>query len=246
MGTKSIDPDILSVHTYWDSEEGYICPLCNAKIEYAFNDGGRNVVTLKGTLWVVSNYYRCLNSDCDLHKSFPMVHESVVKNKKFGKDVWERVVRYHFKTHLDYGQIQELLWDDTDVSISKSTIRNICNYFEHVGVSYLDEKITQAISEQGYMIVSLDGAQPKKGFPALWIFTERITHHTIKAELLNSAPAPVLVDLLKDLEKKFKVPIKAVISDKQKNIVNAVREFNPEIPHIFCQYHFLNHIMEPI
>ncbi len=38
----------------------------------------------------------------------------------------------------------------------------------------------------------------------------------------------------------------AVISDKQKNIVNAVKQFKPHIPHAYCQYHFLNHIVESI
>jgi hypothetical protein len=37
-----------------------------------------------------------------------------------------------------------------------------------------------------------------------------------------------------------------VISDKQANIVNAVKAFNPTIPHVYCQYHFLHHIVEPI
>jgi hypothetical protein len=246
MGIRPPDPDILSVHTYWDSSQGMNCPLCDQKLEHAFNDGGRIVVTLKGKLWVVSNYYRCLNSNCDLHKAFPMVHESVVKNKKFGKDIWERIVRYHFKTHLDYHQIQELLWDDNDISVSITAIRSMVEYFERAGTSYLDQKILQDIQTNGQMVVSLDGAQPKKGRPALWIFTDRITQHTIHAELLVSASAPVLVEKLKNLQEKFGVPIKAVISDKQKNIVNAIKEFNPDIPHAFCQYHFLNHIMAPI
>jgi hypothetical protein len=246
MPSKPLDADMLSVHTYWDSSEDYKCPLCDQKIEYAFNDGGRTLVTLRGPLWVISNYYRCTNSECDLHKAFPMVHESMIRNKKFGKDVWERVVRYHFKTHLDYSQIKEILWDDTDTSISKSTIRNICLYFEQNGVAYLDQEILKEIQEQGYMILSTDGAQPKKGSPALWLFTDRVSQHTVRAELLDSASAPILIDIFRELEKQFGVPIKAVISDKQKNIVNAVKEFKPEIPHIYCQYHFLNHIMEPI
>jgi len=42
------------------------------------------------------------------------------------------------------------------------------------------------------------------------------------------------------------VPIVAVVSDKQKNIVNAIKAFNPEIPHIYCQFHFLKHLIEPV
>ncbi|TFG18244.1 MAG: hypothetical protein EU530_09540 [Promethearchaeota archaeon] len=246
MGMKPPDPDILSVFTYWDSPEGLKCPLCETRLEYAFNDGGRILVTLKGKLWVVQNYYRCLNSDCSLHKAFPMVHESVVKNKKFGKDVWERVILRHFKYHLDHSQIQGMFWDEDDVSISKSTIRNICNHFEHAGREYVDQNVLSDIQASGQILLSLDGAQPTKGRSALWIFTDRITKHTIHAELLHTASATVLSKIMAGLEEKYGVPIKAVISDKQRNIVNAVKRFNPNIKHAYCQYHFLNHIMEPI
>ena len=246
MSKKPVDADLLSVYTYWDSPESYTCPLCDEKIDYAYNDGGRELVTLKGKLWIITNYYRCTNSGCPLHKAFPILHENVIKNKKFGKDIWERIIRYHFKTHLDYGQIKEILWDDSEVSIAKSTIASICDYFKTAGITYLDQKIKEEIKDQGYIILTLDGAQPKKGTPALWIFTDRGTRHTIYSTLLDSAIAPVLTEIMRTLEKEFQVPIKVVISDKQKNIVNAVKEFNPELPHIYCQYHFLNHIMEPI
>ncbi len=156
MGMKPPDPDILSMYTYWDSPEGLKCPLCETRLEHAFNDGGRILVTLKGKLWVIQNYYRCLNSECSLHKAFPMVHESAVKNKKFGKDVWERVILRHFKYHLDYSQIQGLFWDENDVSISKSTIRNICNHFEHTGRKYVDRKVLSDIQASGQILLSLD------------------------------------------------------------------------------------------
>lgn len=246
MAAKPPNPDILSVYTYWDSSQGLQCPLCSRKLTYAFNDGGRNLITLKGSLWVVSNYYRCTNEACTLHKSFPMVHQSMIKNKKFGKDVWERVIRYHFKTHLDIHQIQVLLWDDSDVSISRTTIRNIIQFFEQTATAYMDQQVYAEVQRNQGILLSLDGAQPEKGEPALWIFSDRITGHVLAAELLDTASAPVLAQLMSQIEMKYGVSIQAVISDKQKNIVNAVKQFNPNIPHAFCQYHFLNHIMEPI
>jgi hypothetical protein len=66
------------------------------------------------------------------------------------------------------------------------------------------------------------------------------------ARNLDSAPASRLVDNFKEIETLFSVPIVAVISDKQRNIVNAVKRFKPDIPHVYCQYHFLNHVIEPI
>ena len=51
---------------------------------------------------------------------------------------------------------------------------------------------------------------------------------------------------MEEIEKIYGVGIVAVISDKQKSIVKAVKDFRRDIPHVFCQYHFLNHIFEPI
>ena len=246
MGMKPPNPDIIAVHTYWNSSEGFKCPLCNSQLNYAYNDGGRLVITLKGNLWVVSNYYRCLNNDCEFNRAFPVVHENVIQNKKFGRDVWERIIRFHFRYHMDYSQIKMMLLDEWAVSISKGTIGNICRHFEGASQVYLNEQVLKDIQASGKIMLSLDGAQPKKGRPALWIFSDRITGHVLLSVLLDSAPSPILVEKMSEIQEKYGVPIEAVISDKQKNIVNAVKQFNSEIPHAFCQYHFLSHIMGPV
>ncbi|TFF95824.1 MAG: hypothetical protein EU547_07100 [Promethearchaeota archaeon] len=102
------------------------------------------------------------------------------------------------------------------------------------------------VRSNGRIILSLDGAQPVKNEPSLWVFSDRLTGHVLLARNLESAPASKLEELLNEIEALFGVSIAAIISDKQKNIVNAVRAFNPEIPHVYCQYHFLNHVVEPI
>ena len=246
MGIKPANLDLVTVHTYWDSSESFTCPLCDQSLEYAYNDGGRLLITLDRPLWVVSNYYRCENSDCNLHKAFPMVHENVLSKKKFGKDVWEQVINFHFNRHLDYKQIKGVIWDVYKIFISITSIREICLYFKTAGKMYTDKETLKEIRKNGEIVLSLDGAQPKKGKPALWVFTDRISSRVLLSELFKTAPAGLLAEKMKNIQDKYNVSIKAVISDKQKNIVNAVKIFNPEIPHAFCQYHFLNHIMEPI
>lgn len=246
MSKKPPDPDMLTVHTYWDSPRGFLCPLCEQKISYVQNDGGRSVVTVKGKIWVVTNYYRCNNPDCDLHDSFPMLYDNVVYRKKFGKDVYERIIRYHFSYHMDYPTIQQMMWDEWRVKITLPSIMNICRFFEAAGLKYVNEATREDIRKSGKIILSLDGAQPRKGDPALWIFSDRLTGHVLLAVLLDIASAEVLKEKMTEIERKYHTPIAAVISDKQQNIVNAVKLFNPELPHAFCQYHFLNHIAEPI
>ncbi|MFO8018182.1 MAG: hypothetical protein R6U96_06065 [Promethearchaeia archaeon] len=235
-----------TVHTYWESEEGMECPLCEQKLVHEFNDGGREVLTLEGPLWVVTNYYKCLNHDCNLNKAFPIAHSSCIRRKRHSVEVWTKIIQHHFKFHLNYSQVAELIWIDWKISISAGTVRNVCQYFEMAGKKHKDSEVREEIRENGKIFLSLDGAQPVKGEPALWVFTDRLTDNVLHAQLLESAPAEVLREIYKEIEEKFGVPIKAVISDKQQNIVNSVKDFNPDIPHAYCQYHFLNHIFEPI
>lgn len=246
MPAKPNDIHAVTIHTYWDSSEGLVCPLCSSRLQHEFNNGGRRIETLKGPLWVVTNYYSCTNRTCEMHKSFPAVYPSAMQRKRFALDVWAKVIQHHFKHHLNYSLIVELMWDDWEVSISRGTVKHICEYFEMAGKQYMDEKVLNDIKSNGKIVLSLDGAQPVKSEPSLWIFSDRLTGHVLSARFLESAPASKLKSIFEDIEDLYGVPIVAAISDKQKNIVNAVKAFKPSIPHAYCQYHFLNHIAEPI
>ena len=246
MTAKPPEIEKETVHTYWESDAGMCCPLCGNRLRHEFNDGGREVTTLKGPLWVVTNYYGCINLKCDLHKAFPITHSSCIKRKRHSVEVWTKVIQHHFKFHLNYSQVTELIWNDWEISVSESSVRNICQYFEMAGLQHKNKEVREIIRKSGKIFLSLDGAQPIEGESALWIFTDRLTETVLLARLFESAPAEVLQEIYEEIEERFNVPIVAVISDKQSNIVNSVKKFNPTIPHVYCQYHFLNHIIAPI
>jgi hypothetical protein len=246
MTAKPLEIKKETIHTYWESEAGMYCPLCGNKLRHEFNDGGREVITLNGPIWVVTNYYGCINLGCDLHKAFPITHSSCIKRKRHSVEVWAKVIQHHFKFHLNYSQVAELIWSDWEIAISESTVRNICQYFEMAGLQHKNREAREKIRKSGKIFLSLDGAQPIEGESALWIFTDRVTDTVLLARLLESAPAELLQQIYTEIEEKFGVPVVAVVSDKQPNIVNSVKLFNPNIPHVYCQYHFLNHIAAPI
>jgi len=181
-----------------------------------------------------------------MHEAFPAVYPSAIQRKRFALDVWAKVIQHYFKHHLNHSLIVELMWDDWKVSISRGTVKHICDYFEMAGKQHMDEKVLEDVKSSGRIILSLDGAQPEKNDPSLWVFSDRLTGHVLFAVNLDSAPASKLLEIFKEIEVMYGVTIVAVVSDKQKNIVNAVKSFNPEIPHVYCQYHFLNHVAEPI
>lgn len=246
MATKPPDIETTTLHIKWNKALPFICPICACKLEHEYNDGGKRVVTLKGPIWIVTNYYKCTDPNCHLHKTFPAAHETTLKHKHFGFDVWEKVIQHHFKHHLNYSLISEIMWDDWSVSINKGTVRSICEYFEVAGARHADEKVLEQVRRNGKIILSLDGAQPKADEPLLWAFSDRLTKNIIYTQYLKTAPADKLCSIYEKIEKTYQVPIEGVISDKQKNIVNSVKIFKPEIPHVFCQFHFLGHIAEPI
>jgi hypothetical protein len=246
MPKKPKEISLPTIHTYWKYADGMKCPLCSSVLRYAYNDGGRRVVTLKGRIWIVTNYYRCLNTDCSLNHAFPVVYEKVLQRKKFDLGVWAKVIQWHFKVHLNYEQCTQMLWMEYNVHISAGAVKSICEYFEAAGMLHLNRETLKDVSKNGRIVLSLDGAQPEKGGAALWAFSDRLTGHMLAFRLLDTAPAGVLLKILNEIQQKYGVPIIAVISDKQRNIVNAVKEFNPKIPHAFCQYHFLSHIVEGI
>ena len=246
MPTKPSEIKKATIHTYWDSKEGLICPLCSSQLKHEFNNGSRKIITLKGPVWVVTNYYSCTNPKCEMHQAFPAAYHSAMLRKRFSLEVWAKVIQHHFKHHINYSTTVELMWDDWDVSISRNTVRSICEFFEMAGKQYTDEKVLKEVQLSGKIVLSLDGAQPVKHEPSLWVFSDRLTGNVLLARNLESAPASKLCALFREIETLYNVPIVSIISDKQRNIVNGVKQFKPEIPHAYCQYHFLNHITEPI
>ena len=246
MPAKPSEIKKATIHTYWDSKEGLICPLCSSQLKHEFNNGGRKVITLKGSVWVVTNYYSCINPKCEMHEAFPAAYHSAMQRKRFSLEVWAKVIQHHFKHHLNYSTTVELMWDDWEVSISRNTVRSICEFFEMAGKQYTDRKVLKEVQSSGRIVLSLDGAQPVKNEPSLWVFSDRLTGNVLLARNLESAPASTLCSIFQEIEMLYSAPIVAIISDKQKSIVNSVKQFKPDIPHAYCQYHFLNHIAEPI
>lgn len=246
MATKPAEITTPTMHLTWDHSKPLICPVCSAKLLHEFNDGGRKIETLKGPLWVVTNYYKCTNPACGMHKAFAAANEMAMTRKKFGLDVWAKVIQHRFKHKMNYLQIEQVMWDDWEVSVSQGTIKSICEYFESAGKEAVDQETIGLVKKEGRIVLSLDGAQPEKGRPAFWVFSDRLTGRILLTRYLEVAAAELLVKIFKDIEKLYGVLIKAIISDRQQNIVNAVKMFNPNIPHAYCQYHFLHHVREPI
>jgi hypothetical protein len=99
---------------------------------------------------------------------------------------------------------------------------------------------------RGRIVLRLDGAQPEKGRPAFWTFLDNASGKVLHGKMLEKANWENLVEIFKKIEEEYEVMIVGGVSDKQTNIVKAFQQFKPDIPHAYCQYHFLDHVAEPI
>ncbi|MBV7333633.1 hypothetical protein KFU94_36445 [Chloroflexi bacterium TSY] len=68
----------------------------------------------------------------------------------------------------------------------------------------------------GGLILSIDGMQPEKGSPALYVVREVQLDITLMAEVLESGTHKTLVSALLEPINEWEIPIKGIISDARK------------------------------
>jgi hypothetical protein len=97
----------------------------------------------------------------------------------------------------------------------------------------------------GGLILSIDGMQPEKGNPALYMVRETQLDVTMAAEILESGDHHTIkVQLIEPIQ-ELGLPIRGVVSDAQEPIRMAVEQALPGVPHQNCQYHGLREAGRP-
>lgn len=167
-------------------------------------------------------------------------------SKKYGLDVWEKVIRWHFKLGLNHVEITRQLLEDYHLKISRTTVRDICLFFQVAGAKEADEETMTLLKNRKEVYLSLDATGDNDGSPGLWIFSDRLTGRVLFADLIEHASADVLGSITLDVQEKYGVKISHVISDRQDTIVLAVERYLPGVPHAFCHYHFLENLAKPL
>lgn len=107
------------------------------------------------------------------------------------------------------------------------------------------DRLAQIATQQGGVIVALDGLAPQGGEPQIWFIRELSSGVTLRSGWLcqqDQATFEAFLEPLKHLE----WPILAVLSDKQTGLVPAVATVLPNSRHQFCQAHYLRNLAEPL
>ena len=102
-----------------------------------------------------------------------------------------------------------------------------------------------AVAAQTGLLLSLDGLAPQGGEPQLWVVRELQTGLTVRSGWLSQQDQPTFGGFLQPIaDQGWRV--RALLSDKQRGLEPAVAAVFPDIPHAWCQLHYLNNAAEPV
>ncbi len=226
------------------------CVACGTRM-WADYDNRRTVVTLGRTIRLTLKVRRCHNKSCSRYlKPYRPEAEGryALPQYEFGLDVIALVGALRYREHLSVPEMAVRLVEQHGLTICERTVTNLLDrYDELLAVSMADEqRLRSLLSEQGRVILALDGLQPDVGHEVLWVLRDCISGEVLLARSLLSGRESDLVELIKTVASQLGVPIAGVVSDGQHSIRNAVRSALPEVPHQLCHFHYLREAARPI
>jgi len=225
------------------------CPYCRWRLKRCCTLWHKFLVTLGGRFHVFSQGYRCSNPACPypdiIHRSAETEALSL-PGCSFGIDVIVEVGYHRFWMRRTVPEIHTALKEQ--IPISERQVSNLLINFLallRAAQPVRIEQLRPQWAKLGGLILSIDGMQPEKGNPALYVAREVQLDITLRAEILESGDHKTIKAKLLDPIKGLGLPIHGVVSDAQEPIRLAVEQALPGVPHQNCQYHCLREAGRP-
>lgn len=103
----------------------------------------------------------------------------------------------------------------------------------------------RALAHTAGLVLSLDGLMPEGGEPQLWVIRELQTGWTLRSGWLANQDEATFVAFLRPIA-ELNLPIRGLLSDKQRGLLPAIATVFPQTPHALCQLHYLQNAAAPV
>ena len=225
------------------------CSACGGSLWAAY-ENYRTITTLDAVCRLTLTVVRCHNSQCPRSRiSYRPEEEGAwsLPHHEFGLDVIARIGSLRYREHRSVPEIHQALVEH-GVAIAQRTVTDLlARYEELLAVRLADHtRLTQRLTDQGHVILAIDGLQPDKSQDVLWMVRDCLSGEVVLARSLDSMRSTDLAEVLREVKAAVPVPIRAVVSDAQKPIRLAVQEVLPDVPHQLCHFHYLKEVAKPI
>jgi len=228
-----------------------ICPHCGQRLQTRRHYQWRKTVQqMDGAIYVASEAKECMNPECS-HQGQPYTSAAAqmvtVPECTYGLDIIAQIGWWRDREHLNREQIHSRLWE-RGVQISERQVDHLYARYQVLMASAEGlerEQVEQMAAERGGLIISLDGLEPEGASEQLWVIREVQSERVLVVGWLSRVNHQTLSVLLAPVV-ALELPILATVSDKQGCVRKVLEETWPEVPHQWCQSHFLGNATRPI
>ena len=229
------------------------CPVCG-RMMHVCDHRSRRFHTLQGPVELLCRLDRCPDPNCPGHtktKSPELEVTLALPKWAIGWDVFCWIGHRRCSRHWAIPQIQGELRDDYAIRLSQDAIaRYIHRYQVMLAARQHDpEGLRRQYRAVGEIILSIDGLQPEKGHETLYVVRELTEKRIWFAEPLLSATADEVRRLIKkarEWAESLGVPVALWLSDRQDAFVTGIAAEFPDVPHRYCDNHFLRDLAKPV
>jgi hypothetical protein len=229
------------------------CPACG-RMMHVCDHRSRRFHTLEGPVELLCRLDRCPDPHCPGHtktKSPELEVTLALPKWAIGWDVFCWIGHRRCSRHWAIPQIQGELLDDYGIRLSQDAIaRYIHRYQVMLAARQHDpEGLRRQYQAAGEIILSIDGLQPEKGHETPYVVRELTEKRIWFAEPLLSATADEVRRLIKkarEWAESLGVPVALWLSDRQDAFVTGIAAEFPDVPHRYCDNHFLRGLAKPV
>lgn len=243
----SASTPLSSTYTGYPTRLSHKCFVCHAPIHRVYATSGHTFLDFFGIVREVRGQYQCDNPMCpaSVHPMNPSPIQ-VLPYKRYSLNVWRWIAQEYKIYHQNAAQIALRIQLTFNISFNEGQIQRIMDEIDVMISHEIDQRTRKLLMEQGVILLALDGQKPDGDGNALWIFVDLISNRVLKVSILNVADAHTLHNIIEEFLKDFEVKLIGIVSDKQNNLKNLHDTYYSEIPHQYCQFHFLQNLWNHI
>jgi hypothetical protein len=214
----------------------------------------RRFHTLDGPVQLICKLNHCPNPACPGHaktKSPELEITLALPQVAIGWDVFCWIGHRRCSRHMAISLIQSELLDDHGIKLSEDAIdQYIRRYQVMLAARQQDAELLRRLYESvTEIILCIDGLQPEKGHETLYVVRELTRKRVWFAEALISATEDEVLRLIqkaKEWAQSLGTPVGLWVSDKQDAFVKGIAAEFPDVPHRYCDNHFLRDLAKPV
>ena len=214
----------------------------------------RRLFTLQGPWHLLLKLVHCPEVACVGHGQTvsPEAETSIsMPWWSMGWDVFAWIGHRRLSRHWSVPQIRGELRDSQGIDLSEDAIeKNIRRYQTMLAARHQDpELLRAAYAPSPAVFLTIDGLQPEKGHETLYVVRELGQKRVWFAEpLLSSSEEEVrhLFVRAREMVAALNQTVSCWMSDKQEAFVKGVAAEFPDVPHRYCQNHFLRDVAQPV